>query len=61
VSDLGDAVERIEEVAPEFSALAERGATGSGKPIEAASPLPGFLDPSSADESLFFELVQKGI
>ena len=58
---LSDAVERIEERAPELAPLAEHGETGRGEPVKASAALPRFLDPSTGDECLFFELVEEGI
>src|SRR6476661_6014100 len=57
----GDAVECVEEVAPDLSPYAEHGPPLGGEAIEAAAALAGLLHPAPFDPAALFELVQKRV
>src|SRR5919106_4745623 len=59
--DARDVVERLEELAPDLAAHAQRGAAGRGQPVNPPPSLAGFLDPASFDQAALLELVKQGI
>src|SRR5688572_31302573 len=61
MTDLGDLIECVDELAPHAPARAEHLAAARGQAIEAAPPLAGLFEPAPGHPALFLQLVQKGI
>src|SRR5688500_11135643 len=59
--DLGDLIQRVDELAPYPAAGAQHLAPGGGQAIKTAAPLAGLFDPAARDPALFLELVEQGI